>query len=304
MERFIYYSKKIGCNFLLCQGPGGNTSIKSEGNIYVKKSGKLLSNSNKNIFKKVNLENISNFYEEPKEDKKFEQSLSIETPFHVLLKNKYVFHYHSLASIVLSAILPKEEFDQSLIKNKILPIRYLRPGEELAREMIALNKKHDVNIFFLHNHGIVIKGDNVSKVYSQIVKLEQFFGNYIDYKKLKMIKSEILNLKIENQRIINPNPGLNYEEFNGKYFFPDHSVFIPDNFKIYKNKFNRRFVNFDNNYIYLNKSLNETSEKYFKSLLIIFNLIGDKKIENFINEDSGMKLRQSDDEQLRIKLSK
>ena len=304
MESFIYYSKKVGSNFLLCQGPGGNTSIKTKDHIYVKKSGKLLENSNKNMFKKINLKNITNFYEIPREDKKYEKSLSIETPFHVLLKNKYVFHYHSLASIILSAIFPEEEFDKDLIKNNILPIKYFRPGENLAREMIDLNKDQRTNVYFLRNHGVVIKGDNVSKIYSQINNLEQFFGNYIDYDKLKKIKVEILNLKIENQKIKNLNPDLNYEIFNDKFLFPDHSVFIPYNFKKLKNKLDVKFINFDEDYIYLNKPINKTTEIYFKSLIIIYSLIKDKKIKNYISRDIGTKLRQSDDEQLRIKLNK
>ena len=33
MESFIKYSEKVGNNFLLCQGPGGNTSIKIDKSI-------------------------------------------------------------------------------------------------------------------------------------------------------------------------------------------------------------------------------------------------------------------------------
>ena len=205
---------------------------------------------------------------------------------------------------MLSAILQKNKFDKDLIQNNILPIRYLRPGENLAREMITLNKKKGSNIFFLHNHGVVIKGDNVSKIYAQINNLEQFFGNYINYEKLKKVKTQIINLKIHNQRIKNPNPELNYEIFNGKFLFPDHPVFIPDDFKKVKNKINHNFINFDKDYIYLNNSITKTSEIYFKSLLIIYTLISEKKIKNYINQDTGTRLRESEDEQLRIKLNK
>ena len=76
------------------------------------------------------------------------------------------------------------------------------------------------------------------------------------------------------------------------------------NFKKLKNKLDVKFINFDEDYIYLNKPINKTAEIYFKSLIIIYSLIKDKKIKNYISRDIGTKLRQSDDEQLRIKLNK
>ena len=60
--------------------------------------------------------------------KKFDKELSIETPLHVLLNSKYIFHYHSIASILISAIYDKKTLNNELTKNKILPIKYIRPG--------------------------------------------------------------------------------------------------------------------------------------------------------------------------------
>ena len=304
MESFIYYSKKIGCNFLLCQGPGGNTSIKSGKYIYIKKSGMFLSDSDKNIFKKVELSSILDFYKARNNDEKFENTLSIETPFHVLLANKYVFHYHSLASIIMSSIYSRQELNNFLFKNKILPVDYIRPGNELAKEIIKKNNNKNFEKFFLYNHGIVVKGNNVKKVYSEINHLENLFKKYIDYEKLRKVTNTLLGLKVFNNKIENPNPKINYELFSGKYLFPDHSVFFPDSFKQLNKVDLNRDVTFDDKYIYLNKSLNSTEEIYFKTLLIIFNYINDKKVKNYIKPDIGIKLRESSDEQLRIKVNK
>ena len=60
---------------------------------------------NHSIYQKVNLENIINFYKTQKSDKKFHKArLSIETPIHVMLDSKHVFHYHSISSLIISAI--------------------------------------------------------------------------------------------------------------------------------------------------------------------------------------------------------
>ena len=293
MESFINYSKKVGSNFLLCQGPGGNTSIKIEKKVLIKKSGYLLSDSkNKNIFKKVNLKDINSFYEKINNENKFDKSLSIETPLHILLNSKYVFHYHSIASILISAIYKKNTLDHELLKNNILPIRYIRPGVKLANEIRKINKDHNFKSFFLYNHGIVIEDNNVERLYKNILSTEKIFSKLIDYKKLKVTAREVLNLDIENNKVRNIYPNIEYKKFKDKFLFPDHPVFFPNSF------------NYDDNYIYLNKKLNSVESIYFKTLLILYVLIDNNKIENYIKKETGRELRNSEDEQLRIQLNK
>ncbi len=205
MESFITYSQKIGNNFLFCQGPGGNTSIKIKDSIYIKKSGYLLSDSkNNDTFKKVNLKEITNFYNNISKDEKFDKVLSIETPLHVMLKSKYVFHYHSIASILISSIFEKNRLNKLLIKNKILPVEYIRPGINLAKYMISKNKDYSFKSYFLYNHGIVIEGQNVEKIYKAINDLEKFFSELIDYKELKRVTKEVNNTKLNNKTFFKP----------------------------------------------------------------------------------------------------
>jgi len=293
MESFIKYSEKIGNNFLLCQGPGGNTSIKIKKDIYIKKSGHLLSNSaQEGTFKKVDLTDINSFYIENLNDKKFDKELSIETPLHVLLKSKYVFHYHSIASILISAIYEKDTLNRFLVKNKILPIDYIRPGYALAKEIVSSKYEYKFKSFFLYNHGVVVEGQNIKKVYQTIELIENLFSELIDYKELKKITKVVLNTKITDSKFDNPNPELDYAKFKNQYLFPDHSVFYPNSFT------------FDKKFIYLEKDLNNTEVQYFQTLLILYNLIGKKKVLNFINKNSGEKLRKSEDEQLRLRINK
>ena len=53
VKKFIDYSKKIGQDFMLCQGPGGNTSFKIDNIIYIKKSGLHLSKATNDTFQKI-----------------------------------------------------------------------------------------------------------------------------------------------------------------------------------------------------------------------------------------------------------
>lgn len=293
MESFIKYSEKVGNNFLLCQGPGGNTSIKIDKSIFVKKSGHLLSNSSKKeTFKKVNLTDINNFYINNLKDIKFDKELSIETPLHVLLSSKYVFHYHSIASILISSIYKKNTLNKYLISNNIVPIDYIRPGYELAQAMSLSKNKYEFKSFFLYNHGIVVEGKNIKKVYEIIRSIENLFSNLIDYSELKNITKVVLSTKFNDYKFNNPNSKLDYKKFKDKYLFPDHPVFFPD------------FFDFDKKYIYVKKELNTTETQYFQTLLILYNLIGEKKVLNFINKDIGEKLRKSEDEQHRLSINK
>ena len=65
-----------------------------------------------------------------------------------MLNSKYVLHYHSIASIIVSSIFKKKKINSILFRNNILPIDYIRPGIELAEEVIKLNSKHYFKSFF------------------------------------------------------------------------------------------------------------------------------------------------------------
>jgi len=304
MKSFINYSEKIGKNFLLCQGPGGNTSIKFDKSILIKKSGSFLSDSRReNIFKEIKLNNILHHYKKDNlKNTKFNKDLSIEAPLHVMLPSKYVLHYHSISSIIISSIYKKSEINSFLYKNEILPIKYVRPGLKLAEEIVNLNTKYNFESFFLYNHGVILEGNNLQKLYNKIFHIEKLFSKLIDYQKLNFILKDVIKLKQIDNKIKNPSPDVKYEKFSGKYLFPDHSVFFPNFFSEKKNATDT--IQYDSNFFYFKNKLSETELIYFKTLLIIYGLINDNKIINYINKDVGKKLRISEDEILRIDINK
>jgi len=291
VKSFLEYSHKIGSNFLLCQGPGGNTSFKVDNKIFIKKSGFHLKDSkNKNIFEEVDLKKIKYHYKTTK-SKKYSNSLSIETPLHVLLNSNYVFHYHSLASVLLSLIFDKEYLDKFLVKNELIPISYMRPGLKLANEIVKMNQDFQRGYYFLYNHGVVLEGNNLTKIYKDILRIEKIFGKLIDYQLLKKTSQKILKSNLEGKKFKNPNPNIDYLKYAGKYFFPDHAVFFP------------KFFKFDHNYLYFEKKLNNTELQYFKSVLILLTVLSGRDVKNFISNLDGDKLLNSKDELLRKKLN-
>jgi ribulose-5-phosphate 4-epimerase/fuculose-1-phosphate aldolase len=301
MKKFLYYSKILGSDFMLCQGPGGNTSYKQGRNIFIKKSGFHLSESNENSFLKINFTKILDFYKNnPDHLEKYENSLSIETPLHVLSKAKYVFHFHSIASIICSLLYKKSDLDKLLIKEKILPISYIRPGLELAEEVNLLNNHGLYSNFFLYNHGMVVEGDDLIEINNRIYMIENFFKKLIDYEKLKSLSNKIYKINQKDFKINNPDPDLKYELYNNKFFFPDHAVFFPHQI----NKIESSEIHYDDKNIHFRKKLSDTELTYFKTLLIIFCYIKNEKIHNYIDLKTSKNLRNSEDELLRVNLNK
>ena len=97
IKKFLKLSKSVGEDFNLIQGPGGNTSYKNRDLIYIKKSGTFLRESeNVDIFISENIHKLEEFYNLSDNYEKFNKEMSIETPLHLIFKEKYVFHYHSL----------------------------------------------------------------------------------------------------------------------------------------------------------------------------------------------------------------
>ena len=96
---------------------------------------------------------------------------------------------------------------------------------------------------------------------------------------------------------------LNYEEFNNLYLFPDHHVFVPQQFKSGRLVSSNSIINFDSDFIYLNENISETQFIYLKVVLLVFNMISEKKVFNHIDVKAARSLSNSPDEKLRKKIN-
>lgn len=163
----------VGSNRLLVQGAGGNTSVKSKDKMYIKASGKWLSNSLiEDIFVPVNhnkiRENIINNCKDPLEESTKDDSglrPSIETTLHALMNHKFVLHVHPVD--LLSWVI-RDDAEEKL--KKILKglnwgwIPYAKPGKDLTNEVRKVTKENYKDILVLGNHGLVVGGDDCKDV--------------------------------------------------------------------------------------------------------------------------------------------
>lgn len=158
-------SALLGSNFLITQGPGGNTSLKVEDTLWVKASGKWLSNACvEDIFLPLSLSGILKDIQANLPDPVGANCLvhgplrpSIETSLHALIPHPAVIHVHALNTLSFAVMMAGEEQLIPLLEGlNWVWVPYYKPGVDLTQAIsrILLNKIPD--IFILANHGLVV----------------------------------------------------------------------------------------------------------------------------------------------------
>ncbi len=154
-------------NPLLVQGPGGNTSFKENGLLWIKASGTELAEAEtRPIFVPVRLAEARAEAQGAGDgtciaaiaDPAIGLRPSIETTFHALIDWPVVAHFHSVGAIV-HGISP-EGRSEAYRKLAGLPfdvIPYRKPGRPLTLR-IALTYRSEIQIWLLENHGIICAG--------------------------------------------------------------------------------------------------------------------------------------------------
>jgi rhamnose utilization protein RhaD (predicted bifunctional aldolase and dehydrogenase) len=168
------HSVFVGSNPDLVQASGGNTSWKSGSTVFVKGSGKRLKDAlSEDIFSIINFDSLTE--DEIATCQDFSNlasnsiSPSIEANFHILIKNDFVTHLHSLGAISLSVS------DES-VRSKVLDldlsfIPYCRPGVDLA-QAIRKTSKYQENILVLQNHGVIFSDSSCLRIEKQLERFE------------------------------------------------------------------------------------------------------------------------------------
>jgi rhamnose utilization protein RhaD (predicted bifunctional aldolase and dehydrogenase) len=159
-------SARLGCDPMLVQANNGNTSVKLDGVLWIKASGKCLASAKREqIFVPVELavvqESLRNNMEIAQTNIPESQlQPSIETAMHAVLHHPVVVHAHSVNTIAWAI---REDGPRQLNKRlaglywKWVP--YVSSGIPLARQIEKLLRDApETNVFVLGNHGLVVCG--------------------------------------------------------------------------------------------------------------------------------------------------
>ena len=169
LQRLKAVSVDMGKDPALVQASGGNTSLKEQGVLWIKASGKSLALSDQDdTFIPLALDRVLEEAASPDEFSLGLQSLSkndlrpsIETTMHALIPHAVVLHSHAIDIIAIS-LLPEA---QTRIRDALNGINwhwipYQRPGKPLTQEIINALDRQPADVFILANHGLVVGASN------------------------------------------------------------------------------------------------------------------------------------------------
>lgn len=174
-------SARVGADALLVQGGNGNTSIKLDGILWIKASGKRLSLAMKeDIFVPLDFCEISSRIQNgaelapPYASEDCSQP-SIETAMHATIQHRVVVHVHSVNTIAWAI----RADGQDLLKERLAGlcwqwVPYAASGVPLAHEIAkVVESAPETDVFVLANHGLVVCGSDCDTVEALLRRVEQ-----------------------------------------------------------------------------------------------------------------------------------
>ena len=176
----VKFSEHIGQNHLLAPGASGNISVKMGEVLWIKASGKALSEAGtERIFVPVDQKDaVAAFYDgadlsclrcdvtglKP----------SCETFMHAFLRFPVVVHLHAINTVAWSVLANAwTDLVERLKGIRWAWIPYARSGRKLAAHVMGACSRQRPDVFILANHGLVVGGDTFADVENLIHEVEE-----------------------------------------------------------------------------------------------------------------------------------
>jgi rhamnose utilization protein RhaD (predicted bifunctional aldolase and dehydrogenase) len=182
IDSLLEVSARLGADPLLIQAATGNTSLKRDGVLWIKASGKWLAHADREeIMVPVDLDETRSRIDH-NVDPAGQSAIvngktlgtSVETAMHAVLPHRVVLHVHSVNSIAWAVRRDgKAELADRLAGFHWQWIPYVPSGLALAREIReALARAPQTNLLVLANHGLVVCGDSCEEAESRLREFE------------------------------------------------------------------------------------------------------------------------------------
>jgi rhamnose utilization protein RhaD (predicted bifunctional aldolase and dehydrogenase) len=181
-QQFCAASARIGRDMHLVQGAGGNVSLKSDGLMRIKASGRWLSEADSgDIFVPLDLDEARRRVAAGSEDyaacllEGAQMRPSIETGMHAALPHRVVLHVHSV-NVLAHATRERGEqrLAQRLAAFRWAWIPYCRPGAPLTNAILQRIDASSIEpiALVLANHGLVVAADSIAAALALLGALE------------------------------------------------------------------------------------------------------------------------------------
>jgi len=169
-------SARIGSDPLLTQASTGNSSIKLEGVLWIKASGRWMADAmHEDIMIPLNLAEVKERVRQKVDPAERYARASIETAMHAVLPHRVVLHVHCVNTIAWAvrqdALL---QLEHQLDGLRWQWISYVPSGLPLAWEIEkVLSASPGADVLVLGNHGLVIGGDDCGAVEHLLSQVQQ-----------------------------------------------------------------------------------------------------------------------------------
>jgi rhamnose utilization protein RhaD (predicted bifunctional aldolase and dehydrogenase) len=176
LARLRQLTARIGADPLLTQASTGNSSVKLDGVLWIKASGKWMADAlDEEIFIPLDLDEVEQCLRQGVDPSNRYPSASIETAMHAVLPHRVVLHVHSVNTIAWAVRKDAAvRLHQKLDGLRWRWIPYVPSGLPLSQALErSLFVCPDADIFVLGNHGLVIGGKDCSAVESLLNELER-----------------------------------------------------------------------------------------------------------------------------------
>lgn len=167
---------RVGCNPLLTQASTGNISLKLDGALWIKASGKWLADASRGkILIPLDLASVRASIRQNIDPAELYPDASIETAMHVTMPHRVVLHVHSVNTIAWAV----REDAVAQLGTRLHGLRwqwipYVASGLPLAREIArVLTANPDTDVVVLGNHGLVLGGEHCGAVEQLLNDIER-----------------------------------------------------------------------------------------------------------------------------------
>lgn len=176
MTPLLELSARVGHDPLLTQASTGNVSMKLDGALWIKASGKWMADAmHENILAPLDLAEVRECVRRGVDPTEWHSNASIETSMHAVLPHRVILHVHCVNTVAWAVRQDAPAQLERLLHG--LPwqwISYVQSGLTLAR---AIEKTLSIcagtNVLVLGNHGLVIGGDDCRAVEDLLDELQR-----------------------------------------------------------------------------------------------------------------------------------
>jgi len=175
LQPLLELTARVGSDPLLTQASTGNISIKLDGVLWIKTSGKWMANAIRDdVLTPLKHNDVNECLRRGLDPSEHFSGASLETAMHAVLPHNVVLHLHSVNGIAWAVRQDARAQLQARLHGLSWQwIPYVPSGLPLAREIARAHSADTAaNLFILGNHGLVLAGGDAKEVEGLLNQVE------------------------------------------------------------------------------------------------------------------------------------